>query len=304
MSMRTLLRVITFTLQSIGRNLWLSFVTLTIFVLTLVTVNMVLFMNMTANAALQSVEDKVQVAVYFNPGVSESMEQSVRGYLLGLSQVKTIDAITADEALASFRDRHAADASVLAALDEVGGNPFGDALLISANTPDDFAFILEAIKRPEYASSIKETDYTDYREVIARVATFAERIRWGGLGLAAFFAVISVLIIFNSIRIAIYVHRDEIAIMKLVGARDWFVRAPFLLEGVLLSLVATLVVGAGVLFSARAIDSWFMHFFEVDWSVWNYFSAHGPALFAVEFAALAGLSLLTTFVAMRKHLRV
>ncbi len=302
--MRTLLRVITFTLQSIGRNLWLSFVTLTIFVLTLVTVNMVLFMNMTANAALQSVEDKVQVAVYFNPGVSDSMEQSVRGYLLGLPQVKTIDAITADQALAAFRDRHAADPSVLAALDEVGDNPFGDALLISANSPDDFAFILEAIKRPEYASSIKETDYTDYRDTIARVSTFAERIRWGGLGLATFFAIISVLIIFNSIRIAIYVHRDEIAIMKLVGARDWFVRAPFLLEGVLLSLVATIVVGAGVLFSARAIDAWFMRFFEVDWSVWNYFSAHGPALFALEFAALAGLSLLTTFVAMRRHLRV
>lgn len=302
--MRTLARIIRFSLQSIWRNLWLSFVTLTIFVLTLVIVNVVLFLHMTANAALRSVEDKVQVAVYFNPGTSPEMEASVRGYVLGLPQVKTVDAITADEALVAFKMRHASDASVLAALDEVGGNPFGDALVISARSPDDFAFILEAVKRPEYVGSIKETDYTDYKDVIARLSLFSERIRWSGLALAAFFALISIMIIFNSIRIAIYVHRDEIAIMKLVGAHDWFVRAPFLLEIVFLSFIATAAVAGVVLATAHSIDGWFLHYFEVDISVWQYFSANGFTIFGAEFLALSILGLLTTYVAMRRHLRV
>lgn len=302
--MRTIARIIKFSFQSIWRNLWLSFVSLTIFVLTLITVNAVLFLNMTASAAITSVQDQVQVAVYFNPGTSEDIEQSVRGYLLGLPQVKTIDVISADQALASFRDRHAADPSVLAALDEVGDNPFGDALLISAYSPEDFAFILEAVKRPEYVESIKETDYTDYQDVIARLSAFVSRIRWGGLGLAVFFTLISVLIIFNSIRIAVYVHRDEIAIMKLVGAHDWFVRAPFLLESVLLSLIATVIVSAGVLASSRAFDAPLAKYLEVDVGIWEYFSTNGVAVFGAEFAALAVLGLLTTFVAMRRHLRV
>lgn len=282
----------------------MSFVSLTIFVLTLITVNAVLFLNMTASAAITSVQDQVQVAVYFNPGTSEDTEQSVTGYLLGLPQVKNIDIISADQALASFRDRHAADPSVLAALDEVGDNPFGDALLISAYSPEDFAFILEAVKRPEYVGSIKDTDYTDYQDVITRLSAFVGRIRWGGLGLAAFFTLISVLIIFNSIRIAVYVHRDEIAIMKLVGAHDWFVRAPFLLESVLLSLIATAIVSAGVLVSSRAFDAPLAKYLEVDVGIWEYFSTNGVAVFGAEFAALAVLGLLTTFVAMRKHLRV
>lgn len=303
--MRTIARIIKFSLQSIWRNLWLSFVTLTIFVLTLITVNAVLFLNVTVDSAIASVEDKVQVSVYFNPGTSASIEQSVRGYLLGLPQVKTIDAITADEALATFKENNAADPSVLAALDEVGGNPFGDALVISARSPEDFTFILEAVKRPEYVGSIKETDYTDYQDVITRLSSFADRLRVGGLALAGFFALISILIIFNSIRIAVYVHRDEIAIMKLVGAHDWFVRAPFLLESVFLSLLATAVVATGVLAAARALDVPFMRYFgEVHVSVWQYFSTHAVELFGMEFIALAVLSLLTTFVAMRKHLRV
>ncbi len=302
--MRTIARIITFSLQSIWRNLWLSFVTLTIFVLTLITVNAVLFLNMAASAAVTSVQDKVQVAVYFNPGTSETMERSVHDYLIGLSQVKTIDAITADEALAAFRDRHAADASVLAALDEVGGNPFGDALLISARSPEDFAFILEAVKRPEYVGSIKDTDYTNYQGVIDRLSAFVERIRWGGLGLAAFFTLISVLIIFNSIRVAIYVHRDEIAIMKLVGAHDGFVRAPFLLESVLISLLATVIVAVGVLVGSRAFDAPLARYLEVDVGIWEYFSTNAWAVFGAEFAVLAMLGLVTTYVAMRRHLRV
>lgn len=302
--MRTLARIIKFSFQSIWRNLWLSFVTLTIFVLTLITVNAVLFLNMTASAAIASVQDQVQVAVYFNPGTSDGIEQSVREYVLGLPQVRTIEVITADQALASFRDRHAADPSVLAALDEVGENPFGDALLVSAYSPEDFAFILEAIQRPEYVGSIKETDYTDYQDVITGLSAFVSRIRWGGLGLAAFFTLISVLIIFNSIRIAVYVHRDEIAIMKLVGAHDWFVRAPFLLESVLLSLFATAIVGAGVLVSSRAFDAPLAKYLEVDVGIWEYFSENAAAVFGAEFIALAILGLLTTFVAMRRHLRV
>lgn len=302
--MRTLARVITFSLQSIWRNLWLSFVSLTIFILTLITVNAVLFLHMVVNTAIASVEEKVQVAVYFNPGVSDDIQSSVREYVLSLPQVKTVDRITEDEALALFTARHQNDPAVLAALEEVGGNPFGAALRISAHTPEDFAFILEAVKRPEYIDSIKDTDYTDYQDVIASLTAFAERVRWGGLALAGFFALISVLIIFNSIRIAIYVHRDEIAIMKLVGAHDWFVRAPFLLEVVLLSLLASALVSGGVLATARALDLPFSRYFEIDVSIWEYFSSNAPVLFGVEFAALALLSLVTTFVAMRKHLRV
>lgn len=303
--MRTIGRVIKFTFQSFWRNLWLSLITLTIFVLTLMTVNAVLLVNVVTNSAIRAVENEIQVAVYFVPGTSDTVQKSVRGYLLGLSQVKTVDVIPAAEALENFKEHNANDATVMAALEEVGGNPFGDALLIAAHSPEDFTFILEAVRSPEYTEFIKETDYTDYQEIIIKLSAFADRLRITGLILSAFFALISVLIIFNSIRIAIYVHRDEIAIMKLVGAHDWFVRAPFLLEAVLLSLLATGIMAGIVLASSKALDNPLMQYFgQANLSLWDYFTGNALVIFGGEFLALMMLSIFTTMFAMRKHLRV
>ncbi|MBI1908227.1 FtsX-like permease family protein [Candidatus Uhrbacteria bacterium] len=303
--MRTIARIMKFTFQSFWRNMWLSLVTLTIFVLTLMTVNAVLLVNVVTGSAIRAVEEEVQVAVYFVPGTSEAVQQSARGYLLGLPQVKTIDTISADQALENFKERNANDPTVLAALEEVGGNPFGDALLISAHSPEDFAFILEAVKSPEYTEYIKEADYTDYEEVIAKLSSFADRLRIAGLALTAFFGLVSVLIIFNAIRIAIYVHRDEIAIMKLVGAHDWFVRAPFVLEAVLLSFIATGVMAGVVLLGAKTLDNPLMQYFgQASLSLWDYFTQNALIIFGGEFLALSVLSILTTAFAMRKHLRV
>lgn len=303
--MRNIVRVLKFSFQSFWRNLWLSVVTLTIFCLTLLTVNAVLAVGVLADGALRAVEEEIQVVVYFTPGASQEIQQSVRGYLLGLPQVRTIDSITADEALANFRERNANNPTVLSALDEVDGNPIGDAILISAQSPDDFDFIIEAVQRPEYTEYIKKTDYTDYQDAIALLDTITTRLRWAGFALTGFFGLVSILIIFNAIRVAIYVHRDEIAIMKLVGAHDWFVRAPFLLEGVFLSLLAAGLVAAVVLGMAKTLDVPLVQYVgNTDVSLWEYFSVNGWTIFGAEFAALAVLSMLTTAFTMRKHLRV
>lgn len=303
--MRTLFRIAKFTMQSIWRNAWLSFVTLTIFLLTLLTVNAVLFVNLLADGAIQAIEERVQVAVYLNPGTSDDMEGAVREYLLSLPQVKTVDTVTAEEALADFKERHANNQTILSALDEVGGNPFGNAILVSAHDPEDFTFILEAVKRPEFVEVIKQTNYTNYQNAIAKISTLAERVRIGGLALSGFFALVSILIIFNSIRVAIYVHRDEIAIMKLVGAHDWFVRAPFLFEALILTLVATAIIGAVVLFVAKTLNEPIMSYFgSVEINVWQYFTENGLMVFGGQFAVLAVLALFTTVFAMQKHLKV
>lgn len=303
--MRTAARIIKFSLQSIWRNAWLSFVTFTIFVLTLLTVNAVLFLNLVADGTIKAIEDEVQVAVYFNPGTSTDMEGSVREYLLSLPQVKTVDAVTAEETLENFRVTHEGNDTILAALEEVGGNPFGNSILISAHNPEDFSYILEAVKRDEFTDAIKDTDYNNYQTAITKITTIAENVRVGGFVLAGFFAFVSVLIIFNSIRVAVYVHRDEIGIMKLVGAHDWFVRGPFLLEALLLTFAATATIAGAVLLAARTLSGPIANYFGgVNVDVWGYFAENWLLVFGGQFAILALLALFTTSFAMRKHLRV
>ena len=303
--MRSVTRLVKFAGQSVLRNFWLSFVTTSVLLLTLLTVNMLIVMNVLADATIQSIQDKVQVEVYFNQGTSKDIQESVHGYLSALPQVKGVAVIPAEESLDAFKKLHADDPEVLAALEEVGGNPIGDSLLISANNPEDFEFILAALdSSPEYSPYIKEKNFADHKAVIDRLSTFSDQVRIGGLGLAAFFALISVLIVFNTIRVAIYVHRDEIAVMKLVGAQDWFVRGPFLLEAIFYSAAATAIMAGVCVFILKILEPQIQSFFAgVDVSLATYYWENAAVVFGAQFLALSALSMITTLFAMRKYLK-
>ncbi len=302
--MRAFFRMIRFAFQGIFRNFWLSFVTTSVLFLTLVTINAVIILNVLADASIKAIEDRVQVEVYFVPGTSEDVVKSVRGYLIGLPQVRDVTTVSADEALISFTERHANDAEILAALKEVDGNPFGDALRVQAEHPEDFPFILEAVNSPEFSQYIKDKDYADYQNVIERLSTFTNHIRWGGMGLAAFFGLISILIVFNTIRVGIYTHRDEISVMKLVGAKDWFIRAPFLLEAIFYALAATLLMTGLLAVVLISLEPLIARFFSgVPVSLVRFYFENGIALFLVQWIGLSLLGVVTTAGAVRKFLK-
>ncbi len=303
--MRALGRLVKFAIQSIFRNFWLSFVTTSVLLLTLLTVNMLIVLNVLADSAIRSIEDKVQVVVYFNSGTSEEIQRSVRGYLQVLPEVKDVAVVPAEKSLEDFRVLHADDPEIIAALDEVGGNPIGDSLLISAHNPEDFDFILEALdSSPEYAPYIKEKNFANHQAVIDQLSAFSAKVRWGGLALAGFFAFISILIVFNTIRVAIYVHRDEIAVMKLVGARDWFVRGPFLFEAVVYSAVATGLMAVAAWLILQFLEPKIRTFFAgIDISVSDYYWQHAVIIFGAQFIALSVLAMITTAFAMRRYLK-
>lgn len=304
-NMRTLLRIIRFALQSMMRNFWLSFVTISVFLLTLLTVNAVIVLNLLANASVKSVEERVQVTVYFTSDASSETVDHVKAYLLGLSQVKEASYVSAEDALASFKLRHSADPVILAALEEVDGNPIGQALKIRAYSASDFPYIIEALNTPEFSPYIKDKNYEDYTSALAALSDFSNKVRFGFLGLAAFFGFIAILIIFNTIRVAIYVHRDEIGIMKLVGANDWFVRGPFLLESMMYALIATGLMAGLVFAGLTAANPYILGFFQgVDINLIGYYSSNAVLIFGGQFLVLAILGLGTTAFAMRKYLRV
>ena len=96
-------RLFKFAIQNFFRNFWLSFVTITIFILTLLTINAIIFLNLMANATLKSIEDKVEITVYFNIDASEDIAKASQGYLLGLPQVRDAVFISAEDATSDFR---------------------------------------------------------------------------------------------------------------------------------------------------------------------------------------------------------
>jgi len=298
-------RIITFALQNFWRNIWLSIITISMLVLTLLSVNVLLMLNLVGEKAIDYVEDRIEVSVYFNAGVTDEKISSAAAYVRGLAQVRDVQIITADEALERFRTRHAADDAILSSLEEIGKNPFGPTLVIKAQSVEAFPLILDGLENPQFRDDIRDKDFSSYEEIISRIRDTTDRVRWFGVGLSITFLLIAVLIVFNTVRIAIFIHREEIGIMKLVGASNWFIRAPFLLESILYSAIAVGIVAAIMFPVVAVLEPRFNLYFDgTTTDLVKYFADNGLVIFGTQFAILAFINMLSTGLAMRKYLRV
>ncbi len=303
--MRSFLRVIKFAFQNIWRNVWLSVITVSMLVLTLVTVNVLLVLQLVTSKAIAFAEQRIEVSVYFNSDVPEDRVVSAASFLRGLAQVRDVETISSEEALERFRVRHAADETILASLGAVEGNPFGPTLVVKAFKASDFPVIIQALDNPQFRDDIREKDFSDYESIVARIRSTTERIQLFGAALALLFLIITVLIVFNTVRVTIFIHREEIGIMKLVGASDWFVRGPYLIESLVHSAAATGLVAAAVFPAVASLEPRFNAFFSGEpTGLLSYFESHGWQVFLVQFAVLCFITTISTVFAMRKYLKV
>lgn len=298
-------RIFTFGFQNFLRNGWLSVVTVSMLVFTLLTVNILLVVQRLAATSLTAVEERIDVTVYFKNETSEGILSGAQGALAPLSQVREVVRVSSEEALARFAQRHQGETEVLAALEEVGDNPFGPSLVVRARSAADFPFILKALENPAFASFIDQRDFQDYAEVVQNIERVSRSVGIFGLVLAAMFLLISTLIVMNTIRVAIYIYREEISIMRLVGASSMFIRAPFWFEAVLYSFLATALAAGAVFLSVGAFEQVADRFFApADTDLLGWYFTHGLLIFGAQFLILSLINILSASLAMRKYLKV
>ena len=239
--MRSIIRMIKYSLQGLFRNFWLSVVTLFLLILTLLSVNLILGISVLSQALAGKLGEEITAQIFLNSGVTVAEQGALYGYLTTLPETKRVVLIDAEENLEAFKLRHADDEQILAGLGEVGENPFGPMIRVAAKDPLNFPLILEAVSgSPEFSSLIESTSLSDYAPIATRLGEITNRVTVGGWSISILFGLISLMIIFNSIRLGIYVRREEIGVMKLVGAKDWFIKGPFVVEGLILVTVAVL----------------------------------------------------------------
>ena len=298
-------RIIKFAGQNFWRNFWLSLITISMLVLTLLTINVLFVLNLVTDKAIDYVEQRIEVSVYFQADTTQEKVNNTADFLRGLPQVRDIETITADEALARFQVKHADDQAVLSSLEEIKDNPFGSTLVVKAYSANDFPFILKALDNPQFRDSIRDKDYSSYEEIINQIRDTTDRIRLFGLGLSIIFLLIAMMIIFNTVRMGIFIHREEIGIMKLVGASNWFIRSPFLLEVVFYGLLATLFIMALMYPLMAFIEEKMNGYFGGQAThLLQYFEMNAWWIFGGQFLFLVVISVLATGFAMRRYLRV
>lgn len=303
----TLLRAFRFATQSLWRNVWLSLVTIFILVLTLFLVSTLTVTQVVADQTLAAVQDRVDVSLFFTPDVSLPDVVALQQSLQERSDVSRVDYVSSDDALAKFKERNKGNDKLLATLAALGENPLGPTLVVRAKDLSDYPQILQAVNASSIKDKIqdKDEDFATTKIVIERLNSISHNVRQFGLWLSILLAVITLMVVFNTIRVMIYSQREEIGIMKLVGASNMFVRAPFMIEAILYGVVATAVTSAIFFPLLDLIAPTLNQFFSgYDLNVASYFQAHTLGLIGVQLAVAVGLSTVSSGIAVGRYLKV
>lgn len=284
------------------RNGWVSLATVLIMCLTLFVFGSLFFFNVLLTSALESLQEKVDVSVYFKTTAPENEILSLKSSLERLSEVSAVEYISRDEALLEFQERHRDNSLITQSLDELGDNPLGASLNIRAKNPDQYESISRFLEAASFEAIIDKVNYRQNRLVIERLSNILVSSRAVGFGVTIALAVIAVLVAFNTIRLAIYTSKDEISIMRLVGATNRYIRGPFLVEGVIHGVIAS--IAAVVIFWPLAV--WLgplaQRFFGGP-NLFNYYLSNLAWIFLMLLALGVTLGIISSLIATRRYLR-
>jgi cell division transport system permease protein len=284
-----------------------SFATVLIMTATLVIIATLMFLSAVLTNTLAAIEDKVDINVYFTTDAIESDVLSVKSSLEKNPDVAQVTYTSREQALAEFRERHADDQLTLQALDQLGENPLGASLAIKAVNPTKYAGIVNYLSDgsniPGGSSIIERINYYQNKTVIDRLTQAISTTQKAGLAIVLLFALASIIIAFATVRLAIYSARDEIAVMRLMGASNMFIRGPFIVASVISGVIAaiiTLILCYPVAWYAGAhLSSWLGGF-----NLFTYFTGHFPLIFVVLVGSGMLLGALASFVAVRRYLHI
>lgn len=255
------------------------------------------------NFLIISLQERIDISTYFKETATEGEILQLKDELARLPEVKEVQYVSKEEALKRFREKQQDNEVVMRSLEAVGGNPLSASLSIKAWNPQSFERITGFLANSPFFSVISSVDYEDRGSLIARAGALVNGIQAGVLATSIAIGAIAVLIAFNTIRLTIYNAKAEIGVMRLVGAANWFIRGPFLMQGILVgifsTIIAQLLLAPVAYFLSGDLES-----FTQGFNLWNFYKAHIALTLGLQLAAGIGLGILSSAIAIGKHLKV
>ncbi|MFA6285120.1 MAG: permease-like cell division protein FtsX [Parcubacteria group bacterium] len=284
------------------RNGWLSFAVISILSLTLLIISTLIVLSIAASLVIRSVQDKVDISVYFKGDVEESKIIEFRSTVLQYKEVKAADYITKDNALQEFKSKNSDNPLILQSIEAIGDNPLSASVNIKAITPDKYEIIATAIQNSSFRDNISRINYAKNKIVIERLNNILSTTRKVGIMLATIFSLIAVLITFNAVRITIYAHRQEIEIMRLVGASNHYIRMPFIFEGIIYGFISAVAVML-ILFPLVKIATPYIAGAVSVKEVQDSFIHYLWLIFFIQIVTGIALGTFSSFIAIRRYLK-
>jgi cell division transport system permease protein len=305
----TFLRILRTGFVNFFRNASLGVAAIAVMVVTLTIVLFSIIANATFSNTIQQITDKINISVYLSDSTTTSQITTLENQLRQLPNVKKVSYISKDQALAEYKAENAGNTQLLQAIDETD-NPLPASVQIDpidTNKIQDIKNFLDAPQNLKLQDPQAGTSYSgDRKAAIDKISRGATIIREAGVIAVIVFALISVLIIFNTIRMAIFNRRDEIQIMRLLGASTWYIRGPFVVESVMYGVISALVSVAfiDILFagSASALQASSLGLLDIGYAN-SFFRSHMWWLLTLQLSVGILIGAVSSSVATRRYLK-
>lgn len=303
--MISFLRVLTTGFVNFWRNIWLSAAATLVMTITLVILSTLLLVFLITNYSITAVRERVDMSVYFKTGLAENQIFALRDELQKNPAIEKLTYVSALQGFEEFKKKNEGNPLITDSLNELNENPIPATIRIKAYQLEDYEGIAKQIQGDEkFKAGVEKINFEDNRVIIEKLNRILNFIRTFGLILVIVFSLIAILVIFNTITLTIYNRREEIEIMRLVGATNWYIRGPFVIEALTYSLMATLITFGLISFVYSKIMP----------QVTNYLGTSAEAIsgrftnlgfiFLLLIVISIILSTFSTLLSMRKYLKV
>jgi len=304
-------RVVKYGAIGFTRNVWLSIAAILIMSVTLIILFVTTVSSVVLSDTATTLREKIDIPIYFKPGVSKEILEEMAKTVSTDTNVKSVAVATSEEELAKAMEDNK-DVALLEdeEMKQIMLDNMPATMRVKVYDPENLDTLKRIITTNDTFAENLSTDpdkapgYDTNRQEIHTVSSWSNIIKNGGIILGAIFLVISILVIFNTIRMAIFSRREEIYMMKLVGADKHFIRGPFLVEaelcGVISGTLSAIVSWLGYSVFAPKLSN-----FGIDMSTVDSVMESNQIVFVIGALVLIGIMIgrLSAQFAIAKYMR-
>jgi len=292
--------------QSFSRDGDIAAANIFIMTMTILLATSLFLLKDISQILISAIREKADISVYFKEAAQEEEILNVQEELSKIPGVKDVEYVSKEKALEDFVQRHKDNPVLMGSLEEVGGNPFLAALNVRAFEASQYQAVvnfLDATLTPAEQNLIEKVDYYQRKPVIERIFALTSGAGKVGISLSIVLAIVAILVAFNTIRLAILNQAEEIKIQRLVGASNWFIRGPFLVQGAISGIISTLI--SLLIFT---LICWFLgpkiEFLFSGLNVWKFFTGNFFTIILIQLSTGILLGAVSSSIAIRKYLKV
>lgn len=289
--------------QNFKRDGEIAFATISILFLSIFLVSSIFFLKDVSQFLINQIKEKVDVSIYFKEDLPEEEILKVKEEILKIPEIKKIEYVSKELALQNFMEKHKDEPIIMEALKEVGKNPFLASLNIKALESAQYEKVVQFLENSPFGNLIEKIDYYQRKPIIERLFSLTSFFQKTAISLSILLILIAILVCFNTIRLAILNSSEEIKIQRMVGASNWFIRGPFLVQGAISGIISAFFSLLVFFLSLWFLNPRFGGLFP-GLNLFALFLANLKFLIPLQFLTGISLGVISSLIAIRKYLRI